>query len=108
MAVQRPEDCGAGMRRVQAANEDTVAALGCRSWSKWSCEVKDQPWTYGEPEACYLLQGDVVVVASTGEEMHIRAGDVAYFPAGLECVWKISEAVNKHFLFEVDLGVLGK
>lgn len=108
MAVQRPERCGAGMQRVATASDETLAALGCRGWRTWSCGAKELPWNYGLPEACFLLEGDVLVVASGGEEMRIRAGDVAWFPSGLECVWKVEKPVNKHFLFETDLSVLEK
>lgn len=102
------DDCGAGMRRLRAAESAAVAALGAAAWPVWTAEAQELPWRYDEDEVCWLLEGDVVVVASSGEEMRVRGGDVAYFPAGMECVWKISEAVKKHYSFGTDLAVLEK
>lgn len=42
--LQKPEKCGAGMARVVAASEASVAALGCRAWPTWTCEASEFPW----------------------------------------------------------------
>ncbi|MBU2573903.1 MAG: DUF861 domain-containing protein [Elusimicrobia bacterium] len=31
--------------------------------------------------------------------MNIKAGDIAVFPKGLTCRWKVHEAVKKHYFF---------
>lgn len=51
--IQKPEVCGAGMARVVAANEASVAALGCRAWPIWTCEASKFPWKC-MPSSCSL------------------------------------------------------
>jgi hypothetical protein len=35
--------------------EERLEQLGVRSWPIWSKEASEFPWTYNEPETCYLV-----------------------------------------------------
>lgn len=57
---------GSGMRIIPAADEATVAKLGCRSWPKWGCGPSTFPWTYSDEEVCLVLTGDFTVIPDDG------------------------------------------
>ena len=68
------------------------------SWPIWSCGVSEFPWTYGDKESCYLLEGEVIVTTAF-EEVKIQAGDFVVFSKGLSCRWNILKPVRKHYSF---------
>ena len=80
-------------------NQERLQELGVESWSIWSKEVSEFPWTYDEPETCYFLEGDVVVTPDNGEPVEMGQGDLVTFPSGMSCTWKIRADVKKHYQF---------
>jgi uncharacterized cupin superfamily protein len=46
-----------------------------------------------------LLEGDVIVTPRGGAPVHIGAGDLVTFPAGMSCTWEIRQMVRKHYTF---------
>lgn len=75
-------------------------ALGITSWPIWEKGVSEFPWTYDTQETCYFLAGEVTVTPVQGEPVTIKAGDLAVFPKGLQCTWKITQPVRKHYRFD--------
>lgn len=73
--------------------------LGVLSWPIWSKEVSEFPWTYGEAETCYILEGEVIVTPQGEEPVTLQAGNLVTFPAGLSCTWKILQDIRKHYRF---------
>jgi uncharacterized cupin superfamily protein len=73
--------------------------LGVPSWSIWTKEVSEFPWTYDMQEICYFLEGEVVVTPKEGQSVHIGRGDLVTFPVGMSCTWKILKDVKKYYLF---------
>ena len=73
---------------------ETLDRLGVRGWSIWTKEVSNFPWAYDSEETCYLLEGEVIVTP-----VHIAAGDLVTFPAGMTCAWEILKTVRKHYIF---------
>lgn len=73
--------------------------IGVFSWPIWTKEVSEFPWTYDEPETCYLLEGDVIVTPAKGEAVQFQKGDLVTFPAGMSCRWKILSDVRKDYKF---------
>jgi uncharacterized cupin superfamily protein len=86
---------------IKQSNPDTelLEKLGVFAWPIWSKEVSTFPWTYDSEETCYLLEGEVVVIPREGEPIHLKAGDLVTFPAGMSCTWQIRQAVRKHYVF---------
>ena len=80
-------------------SQEYLNSLGVFDWSIWEKEVSEFPWSYEEAETCYFLAGDVVVTPDGGEPVTMVKGDLATFPAGMSCTWKINQAVKKHYQF---------
>jgi len=85
---------------VKNPNQATLDDLGIDRWPIWTKEESEFPWSYGETETCYLLEGDVEVTAQDGTKVRFGKGDLVTFPQGLSCRWKIRQAVKKHYNFE--------
>ena len=71
---------------------------GITSWSIWTCEASEFDWEYSENESCYLLEGEVEVT-TYWETVNFGKGDFVKFPKGLQCKWKVTKAVKKHYQF---------
>ncbi len=84
---------------VSRPDQGELDALGVSSWGIWQKEVSTFPWTYDAEEVCYLLEGEVVVTADSGQQVRFGAGDMVVFPAGMSCEWNILSDVKKHYLF---------
>ena len=90
------------MSKIKIENKPTderLAELGVRDWPIWTKEASEFPWTYGESETCYLLEGDVEVTPDGGEPVRFGAGDLVTFPSGMSCTWNIRKGVRKHYTF---------
>ena len=64
----------------------------------WECGVSKFDWHYDSSETCMLVAGRVTV-SHDGGSVSFGAGDYVVFPAGLSCVWDVSEPVKKHYFF---------
>lgn len=71
--------------------------LGVNRWPTWSKEVSVFPWTFGEVEVAYVLEGEVVVTPKGGEPVTFGAGDLVTFPAGMSCTWEVKKPLRKHY-----------
>lgn len=79
---------------------EQLNTLGIETWPTWSSEVFIFPWTYESTEACYFLEGEVVVTPEGGEPVKIGKGDFATFPKGMACTWDVRQPLKKHYRFE--------
>ena len=78
---------------------EQLAQLGVQKWPIWQKEVSEFPWTYDEPETCYILAGEVVVTPDGGQPVRIGEKDLVVFPAGMSCRWQVLKAIRKHYRF---------
>ena len=78
---------------------ERLKQLGVSSWSIWSKEVSKFPWSYGEQEVAYVLEGEVTVTADTGEAVTFGKGDLVTFKSGLSCTWEVKKPLRKHYRF---------
>ena len=74
--------------------------MGVDGWPIWEKEVSRFDWRYDREEICYILEGSATITPENGEPVTINRGDVVHFPAGLSCVWEITEAMEKHYTFK--------
>lgn len=74
-------------------------ALGVSDWPTWSKEVSVFPWTYGEQEVAYVLEGEVTVTPKGGEPVSFGKGDLVTFPAGMACTWEVRKPLRKYYRF---------
>ncbi|MCL2566440.1 MAG: cupin domain-containing protein [Defluviitaleaceae bacterium] len=64
----------------------------------WGCEVSEFDWYYDNEETCLLVEGEVEVLYE-GRSVSFGIGDLVTFPKGLNCVWKVTKPVRKHYIF---------
>jgi len=80
--------------------QSRLTELGVYAWPIWEKEKSEFPWHYDEKETAYILDGEVVVTSADGNEVvHIQAGDLVTFSAGLSCRWEIKQDLRKHYQF---------
>jgi uncharacterized cupin superfamily protein len=78
-------------------SDERLKGLGVESWPTWTKEVSEFPWSQGEAETCYSLEGDVVVTPDGADPVEVGQGDLVTFPAGMSCTWKVRKPVRKHY-----------
>ncbi len=83
---------------VKQPDEKELSDLRVKSWPIWTKEPSTFDWFYDEPETCYFLEGEVTVATDAGD-VSIKKGDLVTFSQGLQCVWKVKQAVRKHYKF---------
>jgi uncharacterized protein len=84
---------------VKNPDRERLEKLGVEEWPIWEKEESEFPWSYGDSETCYLLEGEVEVTPEGGSPVKFGKGDLVTFPKGMSCTWKISRAVRKHYTF---------
>lgn len=84
---------------IKNPEKERLADMGVFGWPTWGCEISEFPWSYGETETCYFLEGEVEVTPDGGEPVKMGAGDMVTFPKGMSCTWKVTRPVKKHYTF---------
>ena len=84
---------------VRKPGEDEAANY--KTWPIWTCQPSEFDWDYTQCETCLILEGSVTVTdrPKGKEAVSFGPGDLVVFPVGLKCIWKIKEAVKKHYSF---------
>jgi uncharacterized protein len=62
----------------------------------WDCTAGTFHWFFVLDEIVHILEGEVFIEYK-GQTMHLRVGDVAYFPFGAATVWRVPSRVRKFF-----------
>lgn len=83
--------------KIEKPSSEKLEELKVKDWPIWTKEVSTFDWYYDTNETCYFLEGEVEVGTPDGKTYHIQAGDLATFPKGLKCVWKVKKPVRKHY-----------
>jgi uncharacterized protein len=84
----------------RAISAERQAELNVSAWPVWEKATSSFPWTYDSSETCYLLAGEVTVTPNNGAAVTLQAGDLATFPAGMQCTWQITSDLRKHYRFD--------
>ena len=84
---------------VRKPNEQEIEK--CKSWPIWSCPASEFEWQYDQTETCLIVEGQVTVTDGIdgGDSITFGPGDLVEFPVELQCVWKVTEPVKKHYNF---------
>lgn len=85
--------------KLEKADKEAMASQGILDWPVWECGPSVFDWHYDQEETCYILEGDITV-KTVNEEVAIGPGDYVTFPKGLDCTWKVSKPVRKHYNFK--------
>jgi len=75
--------------------DEEAAMKQCPTWQK---EVSEFPWSYDQKETCLVIEGEVTV-ESAEETVTFGPGDYVIFPQGLDCTWKVTKPIRKHYKF---------
>lgn len=62
----------------------------------WECTAGTFEWHFALDEIVHILEGEVFIDHEQ-TKLHLRAGDVAHFPAGTSTRWHIPTRVRKFF-----------
>jgi uncharacterized protein len=69
----------------------------------WECTPGLFNWHYTEDETVSILSGEVFITTQDGAERRLGKGDVAFFPAGSSCTWRVTETVRKVAVLRKDM-----
>ena len=69
-------------------------------WPVWTKEISEFNWEYDRTETCYIVEGEAIVTPEGKAPVTIKSGDMVTFPKGMKCVWKITDAIEKHYNFD--------
>lgn len=78
-------------RPIARSAELSRSADGMAMTAVWDCTAGAFDWHFGGDETVLILEGEVVVDGVRT----LRAGDVAFFPAGSRARWKVPVYVKK-------------
>lgn len=70
------------------------AADGNFSYCLWDCTAGQFKFVHGCDEFVHILEGEVTIRAADAE-MHLRPGEVAFFPQGMTTYWTVYGYVKK-------------
>lgn len=86
--------------KVERPDKKAVDQMGVKKWPVWTKEISEFEYHYDEKETCYILEGKVRVEPGDGSKpVEFGPGDLVTFPQGLDCKWKVSKPVRKHYKF---------
>ena len=91
----------ASVADIVVRKPDAEEIAECEKWPVWSCEASEFDWDYTQTETCLILEGEVTVSdrPAGDESVTFGAGDLVALPVGLKCIWKVTQAVKKHYSF---------
>jgi uncharacterized protein len=71
------------------------SADGASNTMIWDCTAGTFRWYFGVDETVHILEGGVTVSDDTGHIRMLKAGDIAFFPAGTWMTWRVDTYVKK-------------
>lgn len=71
------------------------SADGASNTMIWDCTRGKFRWFFGVDETVHILEGEVAVSNDFGHRRVLRAGDIAFFPAGTWMTWEVNDYVRK-------------
>jgi uncharacterized protein len=70
-----------------------------RDWTShivvWECTAGKFKWHYSTDEVLLVISGEAFLLGEKGEERRFGPGDLAFFPAGTTCTWRVAEHIRK-------------
>jgi uncharacterized protein len=70
----------------------------------WECSAGQFKWHYIEDETVTVTSGEVFISTEPGKERRLGQGDMAFFPAGSSCEWRVPDRVRKVAVMRKSLG----
>jgi len=70
-----------------------------RDWTShlvvWDCTPGSFKWHYSMDETIVIISGEAFMINNDGEERRFGPGDLAFFPAGSSCSWRVTQTLRK-------------
>ena len=70
-----------------------------RDWTShlvvWDCTPGSFKWNYSMDETIVIISGEAFMINDKGEERRFGPGDLAFFPAGSSCSWRVTQTLRK-------------
>lgn len=85
--------------KIEKPDKQKLEQLDVFNWPIWEKEISTFDWYYTSKETCFILEGKVRVEPKKGVPVEFGLGDLVTFPKGMDCIWKISKPVRKHYMF---------
>ena len=63
----------------------------------WACSPGVFDLTFGWDEMAYLLEGELIIQESSGEEIQLKAGDFFFSSKGTQSRWLVKKPLKKIF-----------
>ena len=76
-------------RRLSTSPDTTSSTM------VWTCTPGKFNWHYNVDETLYILEGEVFVTNEKDEVRRLGPGDLAFFPAGSDSVWRVTKDIRK-------------
>ena len=92
-----PAPIGSPVSEVRSTSQTSASAPGTRC-GVWECSPGRWRRQITQAEFCHFLEGECVFEPDDGEPMHIKGGDVIYFPENSGGVWDVRETSRKIFI----------
>jgi hypothetical protein len=64
----------------------------------WRSEPQSFPYPFNADETIHALEGELVIDLENGEQVTLRAGDIASFTKGTKSTWTVTEPFKKLFV----------
>ena len=61
----------------------------------WECSAGLFIWHYSKDESLVVISGEAFITTENGQELRLGPGDVAFFPAGTTCTWRVPGPLRK-------------
>jgi len=84
--------------QIEVRKPTAAEVAEMEKWPTWEKEPSTFPWHYDQQETCLVIEGAVTVEAAD-QTVSFGPGDRVVFPEGLDCTWKVEQAVRKHYQF---------
>jgi uncharacterized cupin superfamily protein len=79
-----------------------------RDWTSsvvvWECTAGSFRWYYSQDETVFFLTGEAFLLQASGGERRFGPGDLAFFPSGTTCTWRVADSVRKVAVLRESMG----
>ena len=75
--------------------EVAISRDGMAELVVWECSAGLFMWHYKKDESLIVISGEAFVTTENNQELRLGPGDVAFFPAGTICTWRVPGPLRK-------------
>jgi|SRR5215471_14177177 len=108
IVIATPKACELGAETISISPNWVVSdtpisriktVVRSRDWTShvlvWECTRGKFKWRYRQDEVAVIVSGEAFITTDESQERRLGPGDLAIFPAGSSCTWRVPERVRK-------------